>query len=234
MITKGITDYTKDLAPQSFTCPFCQASIPNIDSTFRAKECYFNKDRIHQVDNRTANDNIFDIKMLYCPTCDNVSFVAEGRKNLQGHKIPLYPNCLAKQFPNYIPIAIRQDYEEAYAIVGLSPKASATLSRRCLQGMIRNFWNISKKNLYEEINALQGMVPDSQWKAIDAVRSIGNIAAHMEKDINTIIDVEPYEAEQLIKLIELLIEKWYIAKHDEEELFKSIVDISQEKKSKKH
>ena len=31
------------------------------------------------------------------------------------------------------------------------------------------------------------------WQAIDAVRSIGNIGAHMEKDINLIVDVDPEE-----------------------------------------
>ncbi|MCB1884663.1 MAG: DUF4145 domain-containing protein [Geminicoccaceae bacterium] len=29
----------------------------------------------------------------------------------------------------------------------MSPKASATLSRRCLQSMIRDFWTISKDTL---------------------------------------------------------------------------------------
>lgn len=96
--------------------------------------------------------------------------------------------------------------------------------------MIRDFWNIQRENLYDEINCLKGKIPTMQWNAIDAVRSIGNIGAHMQKDINTIIDVDPNEAENLIKLIELLIEKWYVAKHDEEELFNSITNSSQRKK----
>ena len=52
----------------------------------------------------------------------------------------LIPKSNAKPYPEYIPLSIRQDYEEACAIVNDSAKASATLSRRCLQGMIRNFW----------------------------------------------------------------------------------------------
>lgn len=55
----------------------------------------------------------------------------------------LRPSSLALVFPEYVPAAIRQDYEEACKIRNLSPKASATLSRRCLQGIIRDF----KKNL---------------------------------------------------------------------------------------
>ena len=41
------------------------------------------------------------------------------------------------------------------------------------------------------------------------------------------------EAEKLIKLIELLMEKWYIARHDEEELLNEIVEIRNEKSNKK-
>jgi hypothetical protein len=47
--------------------------------------------------------------------------------------------------PDYIPEQIKDDYYEACSILNLSPKASATLARRCLQGMIRDFWGITKK-----------------------------------------------------------------------------------------
>ena len=134
-----------------------------------------------------------------------------------------------KPIPNYVPNAIRNDYQEAVSIVDLSPKSSATLSRRCLQGMIRDFWNIKAPTLYEEIAALKDKIPASQWSAIDALRKIGNIGAHMEKDINLIVDVEPDEAKSLIKLIELLIDKWYVARHDEEALLADITNLGHEK-----
>jgi hypothetical protein len=50
----------------------------------------------------------------------------------------LIPSSSAKTFPNYVPKVILDDYNEACLIRDLSPKASATLSRRCLQGMIRD------------------------------------------------------------------------------------------------
>ena len=55
------------------------------------------------------------------------------------------PQSTAKLFPDYIPQAIRDDYEEACLICKLSPKASATLSRRCLQGIIRDFWKVNQE-----------------------------------------------------------------------------------------
>ena len=215
-----------------FTCPFCEHTFPLISDTYKCYESSFtDSDSSHWSINPS---NLILVKFYLCPHCKKVSIIVDGKSdNLKHIHVSIYPNSLAKQFPDYIPKAIRDDYEEAYSIVNLSPKASATLSRRCLQGMIRDFWNIKQNNLSKAINELQSKVSASQWKAIDAVRSIGNIGAHMEKDINTIIEVDSNEAEQLLKLIELLIDKWYISRHDEEQLLLDITDIANDKKSQK-
>jgi len=128
--------------------------------------------------------------------------------------------------PAYVPAPIVADYEEACAIKMLSPKASATLSRRCLQGMIRDFHRISKKTLFQEIEALKDKVDPSTWAAIDAVRQIGNIGAHMEKEIDIIVDVEPDEAQLLINLIEILIQDWYVVRHQREERLKHVIAVA--------
>ena len=218
----------------SFMCPFCNSSVPIISTTYRNISCYFNKDIPHYLgDDSWETSAIFQIDMFNCPECNKVSFVANGKELLENISIPLYPNSLAKQFPDYVPQSIREDYEEAYSIINLSPKASATLARRCLQGMIRDFFGIVKPRLVDEIHALQNLVPPTQWKAIDSLRSIGNIGAHMESDVNVIIDVDPDEAQKLLKLIELLIDKWYISRHDEEQLLYDITAIADDKKSQK-
>jgi len=147
------------------------------------------------------------------------------------------PNSMAKQFPKYIPKAIIADYEEACLTKGLSPKASATLSRRCLQGIIRDFHSVKKSNLSKEINSIREKIDPTIWQAIDSVRKIGNISAHMEKDINLIIDVDPEEAQLLIGLIEFLIEDWYITRHKRQKHLTSIIDVAdakaEERKSNK-
>lgn len=142
----------------------------------------------------------------------------------------LRPASKAKVFPNFVPKPILDDYTEACLIRDLSPKASATLSRRCLQGIIRDFWGISKDRLYDEITEIKTKVDIATWKAIDAVRSIGNIGAHMEKDINIVIDVDPQEAQLLIELIEMLIKEWYIARKTRELSLAKIVAIADSKK----
>jgi Domain of unknown function (DUF4145) len=151
----------------------------------------------------------------------------------------LLPPSSAKPQPDYIPKPIRDDYYEACAIRSLSPKASATLTRRCLQGMIRHFCGISRKRLVDEIDELRqrvaqgsappGVQPDSV-DAIDNVRKIGNIGAHMEADINVIVDVDPNEAQVLLDLVENLFDEWYVARDAREKRFAAIKAMADEKK----
>ncbi|EKS6888016.1 DUF4145 domain-containing protein [Enterobacter bugandensis] len=135
----------------------------------------------------------------------------------------------AKPYPDYIPPSVLEDYKEACAIKDLSPKASATLSRRCLQGIIRDFWRIEADTLNKEILAIQDKVDPVVWDAIDSVRKVGNIGAHMEKNIDVIVDVSSDEADLLIEMIEMLIEDWYIARHRKQEKLKRIQEVAAEK-----
>lgn len=148
------------------------------------------------------------------------------------------PRSAAKPQPAYIPRALRQDYEEACLIANLSPKASATLTRRCLQGMIRDFADISRKRLVDEIDELKTAVEDGTADraitpetvaAIDHVRSVGNIGAHMEADIDHIVSVDPGEAKAMIELVEMLFDEWYGARHRRTERLATIERIRSEK-----
>ncbi len=147
------------------------------------------------------------------------------------HEWRLVPESEAKPFPDFIPVQLLDDYREACLIRNKSPKASATLSRRCLQGMIRDFWGIAKGRLIDEVNALQSRVDAQTWKAIDAVRKVGNIGAHMEKDVNLIVDVEPEEASLLIWLIETLFEDWYVERHEKNDKMNKLIALAGKKNS---
>jgi Domain of unknown function (DUF4145) len=215
-----------------FNCPFCNQVMSVNDSTRNYFRPTFRSSDYHSPEH---TDEAFKITFFLCPNCKEYTVHAHGiGRKTNGISIPLYPKSLAKQFPEYVPLPIRQDYEEAYSIVNLSPKASATLSRRCLQGMIRDYWGISKGTLAAEIDALEDKIPPVQWSVLTGLRKIGNIGAHMEKDINLIVDIDPEEAEKLLKLIELLIEQWYIQRHDQEQLYNDIIGIADAKQAIKN
>lgn len=210
----------------TYVCPFCghaQAYLHSYDIVENGKDANsFSVQPKYQ-------ESSFTIYTFECSNskCGKISVTAINRTTKK--QIDIVPQIVIKQYPEYIPEQIRNDYSEASQILEASPKAAATLLRRCLQGMIHDFWNIHEKNLNAEISSLNGKIPQKQWKAIDGLRQIGNIGAHMEQDVNTIIDIEPNEAKMLLKLIELLFDKWYIASHEEEELMNSISDLAKEK-----
>jgi len=224
-----------------WTCPFCNKNAFITDDFHHVYYDLFDKLR--------RKNLISSVEIIECPNpdCNEFTFNVSLNKEITpyqgagideriGHSIGewnLIPPSNAKPFPSYIPNSIIKDYEEACLIKNLSPKASATLSRRCLQGMIRDFWGIRKKRLIDEINELKDKVASQTWKAIDSIREVGNIGAHMEKDVNLIIEIEPNEAELLIRLIENLIQDWYIQRHERERMLKEVTDLAKEKKKKK-
>ena len=212
-----------------FKCPFCSMILPLTPNTQSVRHPSFvSSDDVRHYGGESKSH--LELSFIHCPNCGEYTISAKGKGSaVDDVDITIRPQSMAYKFPDYIPQAIRSDYEEACSIVNLSPKASATLSRRCLQGMIRDFFQISKGSLFEEINAIKDKIPTEQWAVLDGLRRIGNIGAHMEKDINLIVDIEPDEAQKLIKLIELLLQQWYIERHNQQELFADIIGIDQAK-----
>ncbi len=216
-----------------FQCPYCSMVMPITADTYNHQlPAYKSYNGCYGVDQ--YYESTLKISFYKCPNCGKFTIFADGIGDLVKdlHTL-LKPNSLAKQFPNYIPDTIRNDYEEACAIVNLSPKASATLARRCLQGMIHDFWDIKLKNLNQEITALKDKIPADLWSSIDALRELGNIGAHMEKDTDIIVDIDPNEAESLIKLIELLMKEWYINREERKKLFGEIISTNQSKQEQR-
>ncbi len=232
---------------QNWTCPFCKHPSTIGD------------DDIDNISGENHTQSVDGLKSLrgrfvVCPNpdCKKLTFSLGlfeakidqyGRRSVTDKVVNywhLIPSSKAKVYSTkIIPQAIVNDYEEACKIKNDSPKASATLARRTLQGMIRDFWGIKKPEKYKgfwtlknEIEAIKNNVDPDVWDAIDAVRKIGNIGAHMELDVNIIIDVETEEAEKLIGLIELLIEEWYINRYERKLRLQEIKSIADTKNQK--
>lgn len=186
-----------------------------------------------QASRKSEPDVVFSF--FTCPNelCNKTSiYVAGLSKNVNHINHWINPDSTAIQYPDYVPASIRTDYEEACKIVDLSPKASATLSRRALQSMIRDFWGIKdKETLHQEINAIEDKISSDEYLALMGLKSIGNIGAHGLKDIDVILDIETHEADQLIKLIELFIDEWYIKRENKKLRLAEVKEIAKLKKS---
>jgi hypothetical protein len=143
----------------------------------------------------------------------------------------LVPRSGAKILPDYIPASIRADYKEACATCEASARASAAFARRCLQGMIRDFWGIKKSTLFDEVSSLKEKVDPMTWKAIDSIRQIGNIGAHMKSETDLIVDADPNEAQRLIYLIEILVGNWYVSRNEAQKHLKKIASLGNNKEA---
>ena len=116
-----------------------------------------------------------------------------------------YPRFALRLVPSEITDPLRSEFLEACAVLPASPKASAALSRRCLQLLLRE-QGFTANNLAPQIDQLinANILPSHLRDAVDAIRNIGNFAAHPLKSTATgeIVDVEPGEAEWTLDVLE--------------------------------
>lgn len=221
---------------KSFICPYCGATSPLVEATYQERRSSFLSDnpyysasvRGENVEESYDFRDTITISFFRCPGCKKhtINILGVGTE-VKDQVVRFQPKNSAKVYPEFIPQSIRTDYEEACGILELSPKASATISRRCLQGMIRDFWKVSgKRNLKDEIDAIDDRVDPDVKLVLDSLRQLGNIGAHPEKDINLIVDIEPGEAKMLITFIEYLLEEWYIKQQKTKDMMDAINQIN--------
>ncbi len=216
-------------------CPYCQQHyVLTNANTDKQVGMLGSKDN-------TGNAKRYEIHHAICPNEEckkSILFIIMSYVDSRGITYELFskklmPDSISKIYPSYIPEQLREDYEEACKIVDISPKSAATLSRRCLQGIIRDFYGITKRRLADEINELQGKIDPELWDAIDALRKIGNVGAHMENDVNLIVNIEPDEARQLIWLIETLFDGLYVHREEQRKRLRAIPGIAAAKDAQK-
>lgn len=105
------------------------------------------------------------------------------------------------------------DFREAVAVFPKSKKASAALSRRCLQYVLIHKGGAKSRDLADQIEEVLGSVPSALAQDIDAIRNVGNFATHplKSKRSGEIVEGEEGEAEWLLDVLEELFEYYYVA-----------------------
>lgn len=238
------------MEPKNWTCPYCGHAQVVTERTFDETVFCINNDlsKFGQLAGKVvsivcSNIDCKELSLWFALHKRGDMHFGEWNISSNAHHFwSLLPESNAKPQPQFIPQPIVDNYKQACRIRDQSANASAAMARRCLQGMIRDFCNVSKGTLAKEIETLKSQVNEGKGPpgvspdtlvAIDHIREIGNIGAHMEKDINLILDVEPDEAQALIDLIELLFEEWYVARQAREEKLKKLRVVANKKIAKK-
>jgi len=169
---------------------------------------------------RFSNNTHFKIKYEICPSCSEFilqleRLVLEDLKFWRSTASFIYPRSMSRSpIPKEVPPEYAGDYREACLVLQDSPKASAALSRRCLQSILRGPGAVKKADLSREIEEIlkRNSLPSQIAEALDSVRQIGNFAAHPIKSTSSgeIIDVEPGEAEWTLDVIESLFDFYFV------------------------
>jgi hypothetical protein len=146
----------------------------------------------------------------------------------------VYPKAASrKSLSSDVPDHFAKDYKEACLVLSDSAKASAALSRRCLQNILRECAGVKRSDLSKEIDEVLAAksLPSYLADGIDAIRAIGIFAAHPVKSSSTgeLVEVEPGEAEWLLDLLEGLFDFYFVQpavlKRKRDEVNKKLTDV---------
>jgi hypothetical protein len=210
----------RQLIGGTMICPHCTIAF------------HLNSATEYWLDGDTDSSRGHYIYRMTCPQCQKMILILSKHRydiTTQGwaepHQNVIYPKHKSARKP--CPPEVQQKsakiadtYQKACLCLDISPEASAALSRRCLQQVLRDNESIPKlskgpdNNLTDEIKHVIGLNKLSSTLAgkLDYVRHVGNFAAHPTKDINTgsIVDVEAGEADYNLDVLEDLFEFYYV------------------------
>jgi hypothetical protein len=149
-----------------------------------------------------------------CPACNRSIFkLVQFREGARVAESLVRPKAPARaSLPPDVPDLFAADYREACLVLPDSAKASAALSRRCLQNLLREQFKVKPSNLSDEIDEVLPELPSHLAGAVDGIRNLGNFAAHPMKSTNSgeILDVEPGEAEWCLDVLESLFDFCFV------------------------
>jgi hypothetical protein len=192
-------------------CPHCQTAFADAFTTVAIMTDAGATDRIGNIASPQA---VWQAQSQRCPSCfEAIIFLVQLRPERRNYLA--FPLGKTRPIPAEVPEPYRQDFKESVSVLSFSPKASAAISRRLLQMILREHAGTTKKDLYDQIEEIitSNKVPPYISDDLHAVRNIGNIAAHAMKSTNTgeIVDVEPGEAEWNLDGLESLFEFYFVA-----------------------
>jgi len=204
-------------------CPHCQTAIAE---TFTDTQFAILPDVASRTSEHLADMVSWNASYQRCPECyQTIVYLRRGQwaraQTPQHARVPkydpsflAYPRSPSRPIPKEVPDPYRDDFSEACKVLADSAKASAALSRRCLQAILRDQAATRAKDLADQIEEVinSGKVPSHIQEGLHAVRSIGNFAAHTMKSTVTgaILDVEPGEAEWNLDVLESLFDFYFV------------------------
>ncbi len=203
------------------TCPYCgirMKPVPSGGPLGHGSQMFYSD----------ADSEQHRVAAVACPDCNGIFLthndfsVVDGPDSgtarfIEGAEFILLPRVSSRpRLSSDVPEPYASLYNEAALILADSPRASAILSRRCLQHLLREEAHAPNlKTLYDEIEwtianaGLPGYITDS----LHEPRVVGNMGAHPTKsDEGEYIEVKAGEADWMLDVLDSLFEFYFIAK----------------------
>ena len=197
-------------------CPHCSVAFRDI----------WNRQRLKYDNSSDAN---WICLSAVCPECHKPSIkimyktstgvpVLDAVSEVFSEERWVFPmSRLSTNIPDEVPDDLRTDYFEANDVLLISPRSSATLSRRIMETVLHQQGYVQNK-LSDQIDAVRNepdpdkKLPSALLKIIDTVRLFGNFSAHPKRNLKTlqIIDVEPGEAAICLEVIAAMFDHYYV------------------------
>jgi endogenous inhibitor of DNA gyrase (YacG/DUF329 family) len=189
-------------------CPHCKREVHFVNADVSGGSG-FNAyaDRLYTA----SGGHIVYVHSSKCPSCQKPVVAAEISDE-GGFRIRLvHPFGVVQTVPKEVPAKIAEDFLEAAAVLQTSKKASAALSRRCLQHILSDM-GAQEGSLSDQIDWFMKKCPSKVADNLDYVRHIGNFAAHPEKSKATgeIVEVGPEEADWNLEVLQQLFDYCYV------------------------
>lgn len=169
---------------------------------------------------QASGDEAWAIEWFVCPACDHftVELVRQESVNRvfdDRERWRLWPKGTGRPpVSPEVPTDLATDYSEACLVLADSPRAAAALARSCLQHLLRTAAGVKRSDLVKEIQEVLdgGQLPSWLAEDLDAVRNIGNFAAHPVKSTTTgtVVAVKPDEAEWALNVLESLFDFYFV------------------------
>lgn len=199
-------------------CPHCGTTI---GANWRSGEIHVD---------REDDDIGWGWRTAVCPGTDCGGFIIRvgtfqheydgaGRRNpepmwVDGQDYVVWPRSMQRiPLGEGVPQSVKDDYREACAVLSVSTKASAALSRRILEAILtEQGFEQDTLHLKIEDGLSQGNLPDQVRDSLHTLRKFGNFSAHPPANHSAaqIVDVEDEEADWCLGVIERLINHYYV------------------------
>ena len=178
-----------------FNCPYCNAYAKQTWAALGGNDHDDPSDDLYLI-----YINGVDVKISVCSRCDSTAFWLAEKM--------IYPTArMAPPANSDFPENVKEVYEEAAAIAGLSTRAACALLRVAIEMLLKDLGHVKENgNINDSIGELvQAGVDKRVQRALDVVRVTGNNAVHPGRidfddstDVSSLFELINYIADTLI------------------------------------